>query len=322
MRTFPRIVDTFIPAVDTPARRPMPLGSTVAKYLCRLTGTLTVGVAVATILDDSPYGLIKSVDLVLNGGKPLRTHPARFLGVLWNAFQNGTGKRSTAPSGAIGASSFVAEFEIDLAQMDLKGWERHFLLDTRLYTSVELVFTIGNAADVATLGGGGSVTLSALSIQTIAEDVPEVGGFASRAEIIRRPLSVTATGSLQIATLPALGPIYRAIVLHTVSGNADPIRGTDDDTIITDVSLKAGTILHYDKVPWEQLRSDNKAIAGLETMPAGYGVLDFARTKGLSEFLRTKRVNQLLLDLTIGAAPANTWLEIYPVGMQLLLAGR
>lgn len=318
MRLFPRIVDQFVPVVDTPARRPMPLGTTVARYLIRVTGSLTVGVAVATILDDSPYGLIKSVDLVVNGGKPLRAHPARFLGIAWNPFQFGTGKRSTAPSGAVGTTAFMAEFEIDLAQWDIYGLERYFVLDTRLYSSVELVYNIGNAADVATLGGGGSVSLSNLLIQTFAEDIADVGGFASRVEIRRLPQTIGATGALTINTLPALGAIYRAIVLHTVSGNADPIRGTDDDTVITDVSLKAGSVVHFDKVPWEQLRANNKAIAGLETMPAGWGVLDFAPNHNLEELLRTARARQLLLELTIGAAPANTWLEVYPVAMQLL----
>lgn len=323
MRLFPRLVDSFVPTVDTPIRRPMPLGTTVARYLFRLTGTLTVGVAAATVLDDSPYGLIKSVDLVLNGGKPLRTHPARFLGGFYNAFQFGTPKRVTAPSGVIGSSNFAAEWEIDLAQFDLKDIVRFFHLDTRLYTGVELVYQVGNAADVATAGGGGTVALSALLLTVQAEDIADVGGFASRSEIKRMPLSIAATGPLQITTLPALGAIYRAIVLHTVSGNADPIRGTDDDTVIKDVSLKAGSVTHFDKVPWEQLRGENKAIANLEVMPAGYGVLDFARSrKDHSEFLRTARARQLTLDLEIAAAPANTWLEIYPVGMQLLSARR
>ncbi len=323
LRPYLQTPDTFnitAAQLGTAIRRPMPFGGTVARYLIRLTGTLTVGVAVATVLEDSPYGLIRDLQVVINGGKTIRAHPARFIQFL-NFIQHGTGKRVTAPGGAIGATNFMAEWEIDFSQYDLRGLEHYFVQDTRATTGLDLVFQVGDANDVATPGGGGTVALSNLVMTIQPEELAGLGGYASRIEIARMPRLSGGIGRLVINDIPALGQIYRAIVLHTVSHATltDPIRQTGDDTIITDVTLRAGVRTHYDATPWQAIQADNKGIFHVETWRPGWAVLDFARNKDLTQLLRTRATRQLTLDLNIGAAPANGNLEIYPIGMQLLV---
>ncbi len=306
--------------LGTPIRVPVPFGGTLARILIRLTGTLTVTVAAATsVNEDAPYGLIRDCQVVVNGGKTIRAHPARFV-QRWNQIQLGTGKRVTAPSGSVGSTAFVAEWEIDFSQYDLKGLEHYFVQDTRVTTGLDLIFQVGDANDIA-LAGGATLALSALQLSIQPEEIAGLGGYASEMQFQRLPRVISSVGHLVINDLPALGEIYRAFVLHTTSHATitDPIRQPGDDTIIGDVTLRGGVRTHYSATPWEQIRADNKGIFGIETMFAGWAVLDFARLHDLTQLLRTRSTRQLTLDLNIAAAPANANLEIYPIATRLLV---
>lgn len=327
-RKILRQIETFTPvAGETGVRRRMPLGMTLAAYHLRLTGTLTVGVAAATILEDSPFGFIRSMQVMLNNSFPLSgdgMHGRIYF--FLNRYQRGTSPRVTAPLAAVGASNFVAEWSHYFGQPDLvPPLDSAFWLDSRLLANLELVFNFGQAADVATAGGGGTVALSNLALTIWAEEVADVGGPTSRMQINRLANAVSATGQQSFPTqgLPSLGPAYRAVALHFTSGNADPIRATSDDTILTDATLIGDNIVrHVDAARYESIRGDNKLTRSLETMPAGWAVLDFARSATLRDIILTARTRNLQLLLNIGAAPANTFVEIVPLTPLLAVRAR
>lgn len=299
----------------------VPRGTTFQAVRLRLTGTLTVGVAVATILENSPLGLLRSVDLLL-GGRALRVHDARAVRML-NKIQHRTDPRVTAPSGAIGASAFNAETVVDLWQPDLLyGLPRSFWLDSRFINGVRLVATIGQAEDVATAGGGGTVALSSVQLGVDLIEVLDRGGILSRMEILRATrLPVAATGRLDVPPYDGGGVRYRAFLIHATSGNADENRATSDDTIITDVSVRSSRGIRYlDQVPWERLRNETKRVYNLETVDAGWALVDFAKEHHLDDHLDSRGSQAVNLSFTIGAAPANSIIQVYP--LVILLAQR
>lgn len=320
-----RTIETFTPvALDTGVRRQMPLGQTEVAFHFRLTGTLTVGVAVATILEDSPYGFIRSLQCVLNSNFPLfgQGLHGRFYS-FWTRWATRTAARVTAPSGAVGASNFVAEWSMYFGQADLlPPNDRAFWLDTRLLARVEHVYDFGQATDVATAGGGGTVALSNLLLAVSSEEVADRGGPASKMQFSRilQPISATGLQNFPQGGLPTLGQAYRALAYHFVSGNADPIRATSDDTILTDVSLVGDNLKRYwDAVRYENLRAENKTLRSLETMPAGWAVLDRAKAGTLGDILFTNRIRSLINTFNVGAAPANTFVEIFPITPLIVL---
>ncbi len=320
-RLIERAVTTFTPTDSTQDRQHarMPLGATIQAYRIRFTGTLTVGVAVATILEDSPLGYLRSVDLVLGGGFPLRVHDARFVRVL-NTMQYGAAPRITAPAGAIGATNFAAELTVDLWQPDLRasiGLDRAFWLDSRVLSSLELVPTFGVAADVATAGGGGTVALSNLSFQVTAQEVLDQGGLLSRMQILRQVVqAVPAAGVLDLQPFSGGGVVYRGFWIHATSHATltDPNRQTSDDTIVGDVSVvDSRGIRLTDAVPWEQLRAETKRAYGFETVPAGWVFVDFAKAHHLADLWDTRGAQAVQMRFTIAAAPANSFLQVYPM---------
>lgn len=318
-RKLLRLADSFTPTESQEVRRPMPLGTTLAGYVIRLTGTLTVGVAAATVLEDSPYGFIRNMAVILNGSFPLQSADARFY-FFSNRQMHGTPPRVTAPAGAVGASNFVAEFRIPFSQYDLQPpLDSAWWLDTRLLNRLELVYNFGAAVDVATAGGGGTVALSNLAIRVFAEEIADVGGPASRMQVARSQQQITATGDLDLQ-IPALGQAYRGIALHFTSGNADPIRATSDDTIMNTYSLIGDNVVrHYDATPYETMRSDSKTLYHVEVWPAGWVFIDYARSKTLRDILITSKTRQLIQRLNIAAAPANTFVQFYPLNALILV---
>lgn len=321
-RKILRKVASVAPVNNTVIRTRLPLGTTVSRYFLRYTATLTIGVAsVAAVLEDAPYGYLRSVDLILNGSFPLRSLDGRGYFFL-NRIQEGTPPQNTPPPVTVGAAAIVAEFSIDLGQIDLRPpLDAAHWLDTRLLSSLELVITFGNEADIVNASGTSTQVLSAQNVDVYAEEVADVGGPLSRMRYTRIQQLVAATGDLDIQ-LPALGPAYRLIAVHATSqttpggGTAitDPIRQTSDDTIINTLSLIADNVVrHVDTSPYRSLRQDNKLFYHIETMPPGWAVMDFARSQNLRDLILTPRTRQLILRSNIASAPANAFLQVYPL---------
>jgi hypothetical protein len=311
------------PPDNTPQRVPIPLGATLQTIVLRLTGTLTVGTAAATVLPDSPLGYLKQVDLILGGSFPLRSLDGRAL-FLRNTLQRFTAPRRSAPSGSVGSSNFLAEVYLDLWQPDLlPPLARAFWLDTRFLSRVDLVVNVGEARDIATPGGSGTVTISNVNIDVIVEEVPDAGGLLSRMQELRAVVrQVTATGRLALDPFAGAGVTYRGFLVNARSGNADPNRGTDDDTIISAVALRDSRGRRWvDDQPWETLRSQTKTTYALETMPNGWALVDFAPSQTLEDLLVTRGLQNVQMELVIGAAPANAWVQVYPL-VAILRSGR
>lgn len=309
-RPLSRPVITFAPTDGSQIRQPMPLGSMIAGYKVRFTGNLVVTVA-ATLREDAPLNYLKSVDLVLGGSFPLRVHDARFIN-FWNRYTRGTANRVNAPAVGVGTNAFSAEFIVDLTDPSLhKALYRAMLLDTRPLSRVELVFTTGAVADLISAG---TATLSALSIQITALEWPELAGILSRQQVGFTQQAISATGVLDLPPFTGGGTTYRALAMHFTSGNADPVQATSDDTILADATLIDSRGLRYwDAEPYEQIRAENKRLRQLETMPAGWVVLDANPFDDFSDLIQTRGFQNLTLRLNIAAAPANSIVRVYPV---------
>jgi len=223
----------------------------------------------------------------------------------------------------VGTNAFSAELVIPLEQVDLVGMlPRGFLLDSRGLSGIDVVPTTGTVADIASPGGG-SDSLSGLSIQITQVEIPTIAGQLSRMQFSRNAYAIAGTGFFDLPPLPGLGVAYRGIALHFTSGNADPIRATSDDTILTDASaFDSRGIRYYDAAPYEVIRADNKRIYGMESVPAGWVFLDFARLHTLDDLLRTRDrfggIQNVNVRLNIGSAPANSFVQVYPINALLV----
>jgi hypothetical protein len=332
-RKILRQVDAFsgtsVIADNAQVRRRMPLGTTVSKYYCRFTGTVTTaGANASAVNEDNPYGYLRAIDTVLNSSFPLRGGVDGRGYFFLNRIQYGTPPASAGVLVATGAYAIVAEFSIDFGQPDLAApLDAAFWLDTRLLSSLELVWTfgLGNGAagvnnDFVQAAGATTTALTVPAITVYAEEVADAGGFLSRMQITRMVQAITVTGFNDIQ-LPALGPSYRAIAAHFTSGSITPVFDqTSDDTILTDSSLIADNVVrHMDAVPYRSIRQDNKTLYSVETMPAGWQFADFARSHNLRDLIYTSRTRQLIHRLNVGSAPSGANVQLYPMNALLVV---
>ena len=306
-------------------RQKLPLGVTVARYHCRFTGTLTVGTNAVTPFADSPYGVFHRIQLILNGGKPLRVAEGRFNKWL-NNVQHGVSEPFTVPNGTGGAATAIkAEFDIDLEQDDLLAPnDRAFWMDTRLLSALDLSIDWGGVNDIVPANTGGIAnTLTSPQMTVTAEEITDAGGPSSQLQQTEQQASVAATGNLDIQ-IPALGPAYRGLAIFARSGNADPNLGNWDDTVVSTVSLIGdNTVRYMDQVAWAQLQSMNQVRYTPQggTWQAGSALIDFARDGTLRDLLLTAARKQLVLRLNIGSvANGNVWILVYPLNDVLVLA--
>jgi hypothetical protein len=310
-------------------RRRMPLGTTLARYFCRFTGSFVVGTAALTsVNEDAPYGYLRSIDTVLNSSFPLRGNVSGRGHFFLNRIQYGTPPQFTAPPVGTGTTAIVAEFSIDYGQPDLASpLDAAFWMDSRLLSSLELVWTFGVAnsavasaiTDIGVNSGTSTQVLNTPAIVVYGEEVADAGGFLSRMQITRIKQAIAATGNLDVQ-LPALGPAYRGIAIHYTSGSGNEFQNTSDDTVDTDVSLLADNVVrHLDAAPYRAVRQDNKITYSVETMPAGWEFLDFARSHNLRDLIYTSRTRQLVLRINVGAAPAGAVAEIFPLNALLVV---
>jgi hypothetical protein len=313
-----RTVATLVsPTENAQTRQRLPLGTTYQALRLRLSGSYVVTVA-GTLREDSPLNYLRSVDLVLGGSNPLRVHDARMVATLLNAIQGGGAQpRLTAPSAGVGTTSFAAEFFVDLWQPDLLyGLPRTFWLDTRYVSSSELVLTIGGPSEISSA----TATTSGVKLVVDLIEVLNRGGLLSRMQILRQVVqAVSATGVLDLQPFAGGGVQYRGFLVHATSGNADPNLATSDDTIITDTTVfESGGLRLVDAVTYETLRNELRRNYNMRSadLHAGWEMIDFAKEHHLDDRLDSRGAQNLTMRFTIGAAPANTFLQVYPLVYQ------
>lgn len=319
MRILEQPIRTYTPVDNQLESTRLRIGASILGYRIRFTGNLVVTVA-ATIAEDAPLGYLRQVNLLLGGSFPLRVHDARFV-QFWNHMQYSSANRRTAPSGVVGTTAFLAEVILPLEQPDLLsalGYKRGFMLDTRPLGSLELQITPGTVSDIITAG---TATLSALSINITELSAQDAAGVLSRMQIARVRATVPATGQQDLPLFTGRGVAYRGFALHFTSGNANEFAATSDDTILTDLSvIDARGVRYLDAVAYEQLRAQNKRTYGIETIPAGWVLADFAQDHTLDDLLFTRGIENVLVRMNVGAAPANSIVQAYPINALLVAA--
>jgi len=319
MRILEQTVRTYTPVDTQRDSTRLRLGASLLGYRLRFTGNLVVTVA-ATVREDAPLNYLRNIEVLLGGSFPLRAHDARFLN-FWNRIQYMSPNRLSAPAGGVGTNAFSANVDVLLEQPDLDpalGLKRGFLLDSRPLGSLELAVTPGTVTDLISAG---TATLSALSINITEMAAQDVAGVLSRMQIARVQQAIVATGVQDLPLFAGAGVAYRAFALHFTSGDADPIRATSDDTILTDLTvIDSRGVRWLDAVPYEQLREKNRRTYGLEPIPAGWVIADFAQDHNIDDLLFTFGIQNVTVRMNVGAAPANTFVQCYPINALLVPA--
>lgn len=285
----------------------IPKGLLHKGFVLRLSGALVVGVAnAANIFAEAPLGLIKNISIVADGNKTLFTATARDLFRLAHFMRSKQGEISP-PVVGVGTNAFSASIALDMEAVRFFSPNDSYF-DPRIYEKTQLVIQWGQATDIATAGGGGTIAISA----TTQVDVQAYQTTEGQGRILFDKI-VTFDEKQVVATTPNLiFPVPRAGLLAHALIRADRDLGagagpTPVDNLINFVALRSeSTVKHMDALAWSTIQRanvvdwqlDGGATAGAQIV--GYALLDFTEDGMLSTALNVNALNalDLILDVT------------------------
>ena len=175
--------------------------------------------------------------------------------------------------------------------------------------SLQLEVTFG---DISDLIAGGTYTGVAFGgvVEVFGEEIMDVVGDFADKELSTIEKPVTAAQTDFTVDLP-VGDLYRRLYIKCtrLTNDVDLV-----DDIINRIQVKSdGFFVHFDRISWRQIRDANKQQYSLETLPAGYAVIDFCEdgdpkglidTHGASSF-------QVIMDVTFTGG-ANPKIRVIP----------
>lgn len=266
----------------------------------RLTGSLTVGVAVATILDDAPLGLLSSIELAGDGNETLWKLAGRDAYRLSNLF-NGKAGELVPPSGAVGTNAFSASLVLSAEAVNMAIPVDSYL-DLREFEKTELRITWGAATEIATAGGGGSITITAATqIDAYANQSTEgLNSIGFRRFLSFDQRDINATNPELTVLVPRSG-LLAGILFRSDRDKAKVDNIFNFITLTSDSSHD-----HFKRRSWASLQFENVikyqldgGAGGGSGRITGYAYLDLLEDGRLSSAINTEALNELKLSLDV-----------------------
>jgi len=266
----------------------------VSKIEVRVTGTLTVGVAEAALVEDGVLNIIRTIrvtkasrpvlqfglgDALLSGGKLLS---------VWDRFWYQ--ELPTVNQPAVGVATNAFDYSVFLpfrfSENLFRGAQPRDGLDAgcirRDGERIDVEIDFGVDTDVATPGGGGTAVVAA-ELEIIYHSMPELAQVPP--EYMNKWLRTT-TESVGIGT--ALNPadqqrLNAALGLEPFMMLLAVDNDCRDPDFLNRVRvLLNGTDMVYDQ-SWDAVVSHSRALAGLQVaLPDGYGMVDFDERRDMS----------------------------------------
>lgn len=219
--------------------------------------------------------------------------------------------RSADPSsGTTGTPSFSASLRLPFF-MERQGRDLDSCLDVS-NQRLTLRMAHGPFTDYVTGASGTTQEVQNLAVYQHAEILQPANGYVKYED---RPLfyrtveikkvDITATSTGYKIELPAMDRIYRRILLRQVNNSTF---AELDNAVLTDgaiIRLEDNQRTWINGIKNAALQDQNKRQFGIETWPAGLTVLDFSKTRKISEMLNTitgqNGTLTLSVDVTTGS---------------------
>ena len=327
-----RELGTLTFAAGQTATLDLPKDYSYESILLRLVGTLyrAAGASAGAPKDLSFAQLVKRIEIRRNGRDVLKSIDMETLMRL-NQLRYGTlpqyGRKvhssqadvTTQWDGyaAVTTGNNAIDFDIN-ASLDFGMWRSMRSNDTLLdatsrgnVSTLQMIITWGQYNDVMTPtynpASGGVVadivpTLQVSSKEYIDIDTPDdkYTPYSDNKEYNAASITVTANNAKQQIPLN-VGNFFRSFVIKTSVGGTTLQAGLLVNDVISSITLRSGTDVIKFRTA-NALRNDNKKYCGVETMPAGYYLLEMCPDGHLVKMLNTTNMSSLTLELEVTGA--------------------
>jgi len=302
---------------------------------CRLRGSIANAAGTATVNPESPFTLIKRIDLIADGRKVLMSLSGQDAYRLSNLFQGKAGEHLRPNAGVAATESFAGSFVLhnEAARM-LSPIMSYF--DPRPYEKVELRVQWGTIADMFLTPSTATVNaVTALDIQAVqsAEGAEQIAfnrlvtfdEFTFTGSVTNFTINVPRSGllaGLLIKTLDAstaaMAPTNSFFQLATLGseGTAGSITLKSDNNFLHIDSLNPTTLQNSNTLDYANDSGQTAAPANSTLVAgpsvAGYYYLDLTEDGLMTSLLNTFDLNvlQLILSSASSGVPNPTTLRV------------
>lgn len=293
----------------------LPRGYLYHRLILRLSGTLQIATAAATALKDTaPASLIKEIKVVANGKNVLKSIDGATLYRI-NSIKRGTTAPLTAPGLTVTTHAFSC-----LLLLDFTDPKNRVEIDTQFnsngMSTFDLILRFGTTTDLVTPDTGTVLSWSVTPTVQVATveslfnaKISPSQRFPLNTEYIAAEKEVTASSSKFQIDL-ATGNLYRTLIIKATDA------GTPENDIINNITLKSGSEVFFYK-PGLLVRDENKADLALETMPAGFYVIDLAKYGSLADLLDARAMSNLQLEFDVTKGSGTTLIKV--VAQEIIL---
>jgi hypothetical protein len=287
---FRRPQNTIEYAANAPKSVNLHLGRQYRNLLLWLSGTLNVTVAAASVVEDSPFSLIKKIELMVNGNVPVKTISGKAAlertairnRVLPSFVQTGTG---------VAAHPFSALLELPLWLPEARGG----------VTGTTLEVTWGDETDLVT-GGTKAFTVNP-TVQVVSHDLARKPGDPIPRTAIHRERTIvqTVAASNQELKIDLKSGDTRRILSATVIAREAAVRS---NAIVNSLRVASDTETRYQVNDEAFHRAITDLFIERDTNRAGVYHVDIAPRNLIGHSAEMSAVSEYNLfgDVTAGAA--------------------
>jgi hypothetical protein len=300
---FRRPQNTIEYAANAPKSVNLHLGRQYRNLLLWLSGTLNVTVAAASVVEDSPFSLIKKIELMVNGNVPVKTISGKAAlertairnRVLPSFVQTGTG---------VAAHPFSALLELPLWLPEAGLAMDASLLDATArggVTGTTLEVTWGDQTDLVT-GGTKAFTVNP-TVQVVSHDLARKPGDPIPRTAIHRERTIvqTVAASNQELKIDLKSGDTRRILSATVIAREAAVRS---NAIVNSLRVASDTETRYQVNDEAFHRAITDLFIERDTNRAGVYHVDIAPRNLIGHSAEMSAVSEYNLfgDVTAGAA--------------------
>lgn len=259
----------FVPSQNN-NRLDLPIDNVVRRTIIRLRGTLVVGTANGTLVEDAALNLLSNITLKVDGKVDL-VHGLDFRMLCFMAEHYagflGSGVIANATSGNIGTYTINLVGVIDHELPGLRAFKhpqrKRTGFDARGRNSVVLSFDMAALSAAIVAGGGGGTVTDTLSVDVIQEEdlnPPEFPEGRQLRLLEQLRVSLTAAGQLSTGIDVRDGNLLRGVYLLARDNSVR------SDDIIGNLQLRlkrGGVVLNPEDRDWEEIQAQNDADFGM-----------------------------------------------------------
>lgn len=290
-------------------------GYQVRELLVRLSGTLTIGTAVATaVLEDAPYSILKRLEVMANGNTPLKTIGGKAALEL-TALRDRVLPTFVQPGTAVGNHPFSCLFKIQFWMPNAGLAMDGTLVDhTREggITDLTLAADWGSESDLVTPGGSTVLSFAtAPTLEIISHEVKRKPGDAVVPYAIFRERTISKTVDATNTDFTVdihSGPGRNVVGCLIIAREA----GVRTDGIINEISVKTEDETRFGPISGALVRELTDINFERGTARVGVYYVDIAPKQLLGHGVQTSDVSVLELSLDVTAG-ASSKLEIIPL---------